>query len=847
MRKFVFALIISLLVTGVSIAAELPMPAVPEVTLKPAKTTPVIDGRLDDACWNSSAVRLTGFTYNRLPMRKAIPQTVVFVTYDRNNLYLGFKCYEQLMEDIVANVTLPDGQTWAEDSVDIAIDPQGTGKGLYQFAINANGVVYSCGLGGSAPRDFVSKGTRAAASKNKDCWTVEAAIPWKDFPISPNVSSTWRMNFCRNRMAGDGGLSAWSFVNGGFHAPDRLGYFHGINVDFSGFAAPQLMSTIRRIRMECSGFSGDDRSIPRVRAYLSSLESLQTAVERLGKSPGAKGFSSNWRDLLRRMSSAEQELFAVKECILVDHARRCAVAKIGEKAVYGVCVTPSAIRIIKDQSFPGKFGVPARIELARNETESTQLVLIPFAGDLKDVKVSVSPVTNGKAELSAEVNVIGYVKHDLKDSVSYGDVMLTNSAFDVADNTNQAVLISVRTGMDTAAGDYSGTINIRPANAHSYDIPLKVQVWDFALSNKPTIDAWFGANHACTDWLNSRHVPNALVGRTLPLPSDPNEFESRKEALRKDIDSLTAQGYLSLNFEPNAELNGQTIYWHGDAGTDPYYYGPAEEKALKEWFRAFGRTMEEIGAADRMWLWIWDEPSAHHYNAMIQKCEIVRHGSEKIGRVLVGGGMPKRLAYQINMWCPLISGFSEEFAKQAEARGNRVWWYTCCEPPHPFANIAFIDHPLTESRIIPWMMYKYKVGGFLYWNTDLLVQNTSLPYAEHLPSTDCGAIGSGDGILWYKSVPSCRLNCLAEGYEDHQYLTILSIQAARLKSLASKWNGAARAKLLRAATKSSRLCDIPASLIKDLAHYTSDPDLMLARRRTVANQIVSNRKLLNTK
>lgn len=143
------------------------------------------------------------------------------------------------------------------------------------------------------------------------------------------------------------------------------------------------------------------------------------------------------------------------------------------------------------------------------------------------------------------------------------------------------------------------------------------------------------------------------------------------------------------------------------------------------------------------------------------------------------------------------------------------------------------------------MMYKEKVDGFLFWETCMLNWDSNIPYAVNLPSTQCGAIGSGDGIMWYKGVPSCRLNAIADGYEDHQYLTILSRQADALRKLAAGSSGNTKKQLLNAAGKSEKLCIVPGNIIADLTHYTSNPDVLLAQRRTVAQQIVKNNVLLN--
>ena len=132
-----FALIFALSASQV-LAQDQEVPPVPEVTLRQAEQPPVLDGKLDDPCWKNDAVTLTGFTYNRLPVEQADPQTIVRVTYDQDNLYLAFECLEPLMDKVAAKVENRDGELWNEDCVDFTMDPGCDGEDYYQVVISAS-------------------------------------------------------------------------------------------------------------------------------------------------------------------------------------------------------------------------------------------------------------------------------------------------------------------------------------------------------------------------------------------------------------------------------------------------------------------------------------------------------------------------------------------------------------------------------------------------------------------------------------------------------------------------------------------------------------------------------------
>jgi hypothetical protein len=62
----------------------------------------------------------------------------------------------------------------------------------------------------------------------------------------------------------------------------------------------------------------------------------------------------------------------------------------------------------------------------------------------------------------------------------------------------------------------------------------------------------------------------------------------------------------------------------------------------------------------------------------------------------------------------LTPSFDPEKAARARAAGKQVWWYICCAPHHPSANM-FIECSAIEGRLLMGAMSaKYRPDGFLY-------------------------------------------------------------------------------------------------------------------------------------
>ena len=167
-------------------------------------------------------------------------------------------------------------------------------------------------------------------------------------------------------------------------------------------------------------------------------------------------------------------------------------------------------------------------------------------------------------------------------------------------------------------------------------------------------------------WATRRFRGRRLfVGRASPIPRMPSPpGPGYANRFTTGIDA----GQETFEFRPDAACAyAGDVRWHGDAATAPYRYTEKQEARLTEWFRVFGETMEELDVADWFFLWIWDESSSRHHEAMKQKCRIVRAGSEKIRRMQPGGGLPASMVGHINQRVPLTAGHAPTFADAARS------------------------------------------------------------------------------------------------------------------------------------------------------------------------------------
>jgi hypothetical protein len=193
----------------------------PRLACQPVKIAPVLDGKLNDPCWKQ--VLEAGNFYLSDGNGFATEKTLVYCVHDDQNLYVAFRCEENILDPVhnrlgefKAEVQAKDGPVWSDDSVEIFLAPDG--GNYYQIAVNSIGTVYDA-KGGDASWDG---GITAGASRDEKAWYVEIGIPLAKLE-KPKPGDTWRINFCRNtRFASES--SSWSPVPGSFHSPGAFGY-----------------------------------------------------------------------------------------------------------------------------------------------------------------------------------------------------------------------------------------------------------------------------------------------------------------------------------------------------------------------------------------------------------------------------------------------------------------------------------------------------------------------------------------------------------------------------------------------------------------------------------------------
>lgn len=109
------------------------------VEIPSAKRHPKIDGRIDKGEWTEAAEFEIGYEVSPGENIPAPVKTLVWISYDRNHLYLAFRCFDPKPEEIRAHYRDHD-EIWSDDWVEVVLDTFNDQRRAYEFGVNPLGV-----------------------------------------------------------------------------------------------------------------------------------------------------------------------------------------------------------------------------------------------------------------------------------------------------------------------------------------------------------------------------------------------------------------------------------------------------------------------------------------------------------------------------------------------------------------------------------------------------------------------------------------------------------------------------------------------------------------------------------
>lgn len=159
----------------------------------------VLDGKLDDAVWQTATVYDTFYQTQPVDKVAAKVRTEVKLVYDSRYLYVGIMAFDPNPAQIAAPFARRDKSSEDQDLVGLYIDTSGGKKNAQFIYVNARGAVSDgnftdAGGEDNAP-DFAFD---AATARVEGGWSTEIRIPFTSLPYAASQTTAWRLLVYRN-------------------------------------------------------------------------------------------------------------------------------------------------------------------------------------------------------------------------------------------------------------------------------------------------------------------------------------------------------------------------------------------------------------------------------------------------------------------------------------------------------------------------------------------------------------------------------------------------------------------------------------------------------------------------
>ncbi|MGQ9731936.1 MAG: glycoside hydrolase domain-containing protein [Candidatus Zipacnadales bacterium] len=507
------------------------------------------------------------------------------------------------------------------------------------------------------------------------------------------------------------------------------------------------------------------------------------------------------------------------------------------------------------------------LSLARNETESFQVIVLPMQRSLRDVRVQVRDLRNSHGRTlpaqSVKAVPVGYV--ETKAVPPYGSPHVgwwPDPILDFMETTNiqaydaQAFWVRIKAPKEQTPGLYRGPLQVMVGGQPAFTFELAVRVYDFEVpSVSPLPLAVTFAPQDCPtpdtadEQVRWRKSPDYPVNAWKQHRSEWADFLTEYYLT---IDSLYEYAGWQPAFEDLVRLRDQGKLGVFNLG----YFNVLEEseEAQKTWREDVERRLrpryeraEELGLLAHAYIYGCDEHPPEKFFGVERAAAALKQEFPEVPVMTTtydhSFGQDSVIK-SVDAFCPLTPRFNAERAAQARANGKKVWWYICCGPHHPYANM-FVEYPAIEGRLLQGAMtVKYRPDGFLYyqisiWNSKRPIENG--PFTDWDPRSWTTYHGDGS---WTCAGPNgtplatVRLENFRDGLEDYAYALELErtvqefVQKERLTPKEQAW-----------LDKAQQALSVPPQVVESLVKYTHNPDILYEWRNQMAELIEQAAKI----
>ncbi len=224
----------------------------------------------------------------------------------------------------------------------------------------------------------------------------------------------------------------------------------------------------------------------------------------------------------------------------------------------------------------------------------------------------------------------------------------------------------------------------------------------------------------------------------------------------------------------------------GIFGWDTPSHGEEYKRFLREFLPALCNVLDGLGAREKCFFHLTDEPRLQHLDSYKQCYQSVKPYIGDIPIIdalsdydffkegLIDYPVPKTCAYDRNF---VPNGVENTFV------------YYCWYPSDGYYSNRFLNMPSQRARILGIQLYANRAKGFLHWGFNFYNSKLSVIEIDPYAVTDgAGFFPSGDAFIVYPKedgvVYSLRLETMREAFQDYAALKRLEERLGKEKTLA---------------------------------------------------------------
>jgi hypothetical protein len=499
--------------------------------------------------------------------------------------------------------------------------------------------------------------------------------------------------------------------------------------------------------------------------------------------------------------------------------------------------THSLAKIKPLDPIPGTLAKSVDLYAGRNEFASFQIVLRAGARDLSGVDVDFADLRPSQGAGISRQNVTVYLERFLnlnRPSTYEGGTGLWPDPliprvdryahekrnafpFTVQGGHNQPVWVEIFVPPAANPGKYTGSARFSISGMVPFSVPIHLVVWNFTLPSTSTLKSSFGlsglaalkqhrgryTNDEDLYSITRLYAKAALMHRISTHGGSMVPPKYSYDSGRMRLNWRTYDAEVGPFLDGGAISEGEPLY--GARATSVEMRTPpaleTEEQQALYWTQ-YARHFQQKGWLNRLFLYLWDEPAKGAFPEVLKRGRVALQVDPRI-RSLVTVPFTEQLAHVVQIWVPLVNCLEpkpgyDDFCEHTppletytrEARQSSLWFYQSCASHG--CNIAggpyftgwpsyMIDVPGAANRVMPWIAWKYRIEGELYYSVDEAYGRGKDPWDSVFLVG-----GNGDGTLFYPGRPdhiggrtdipieSIRLKLIRQGMEDYEYLALLA-------------------------------------------------------------------------